>query len=125
VGSVTGELLDTTVIIDHLNGIRAATEVILRSETPGISVITWIEVLAGLRDASSEAQGRMLLSTLELFPLSDIVAEEVVRVRRERRLKLPDAMIWATARVHGLTLVTRNTKDLPASDPSVRVPYTV
>jgi predicted nucleic acid-binding protein len=122
---VTGELLDTTVIIDHLNGIRAATEVILRSETPGISVITWIEVLAGLRDASSEAQGRMLLSTLELFPLSDIVAEEVVRVRRERRLKLPDAMIWATARVHGLTLVTRNTKDLPASDPSVRVPYTV
>jgi predicted nucleic acid-binding protein len=125
VGSVTGELLDTTVIIDHLNGIRAATEVILRSETPGISVITWIEVLAGLRDASSEAQGRMLLSTLELFPLSDIVAEEVVRVRRERRLKLPDAMIWATARVHGLTLVTRNTKDFPASDPSVRVPYTV
>jgi predicted nucleic acid-binding protein len=67
----------------------------------------------------------MLLSTLELFPLSDIVAEEVVRVRRERRLELPDAMIWATARVHGLTLVTRNTKDLPASDPSVRVPYTV
>jgi predicted nucleic acid-binding protein len=125
VGSVTGELLDTTVIIDHLNGIRAATEVILRSETPGISVITWIEVLAGLRDASSEAQGRMLLSTLELFPLSDIVAEEVVRVRRERRLELPDAMIWATARVHELTLVTRNTKDFPASDPSVRVPYTV
>jgi predicted nucleic acid-binding protein len=122
---VTGELLDTTVIIDHLNGIRAATEVILRSETPGISVITWIEVLAGLRDASSEAQGRMLLSTLELFPLCVIVAVVVVRVRRERRLELPDAMIWATARVHGLTLVTRNTKDFPASDPSVRVPYTV
>jgi predicted nucleic acid-binding protein len=122
---VSGELLDSTVLIDHLNGIRAATEVIALAEAPGISVVTWIEVLAGLRDAASEDEGRRLLSTLELFPLSPAVAEEAVRVRRERRLKLPDSMIWATARVHGLTFVTRNTKDFATSDPLVRVPYTL
>jgi predicted nucleic acid-binding protein len=122
---VSGELLDSTVLIDHLNGIRAATEVIALAEAPGISVVTWIEVLAGLRDAASEDEGRRLLSTLELFPLSPAVAEEAVRVRRERRLKLPDSMIWATARVHGLMFVTRNTKDFATSDPLVRVPYTL
>ena len=48
-----------------------------------------------------------------------------MRLRRERRLKLPDALIWATARRHGSLLVTRNTKDFPKDDPGVRVPYSI
>ena len=44
---------------------------------------------------------------------------------RDHRLRLPDAIIWATARVAGAVLVTRNTKDVPAGDPAVRVPYSV
>jgi predicted nucleic acid-binding protein len=51
------------------------------------------------------------------------VAEEAVRIRRQRRLKLPDAIILATARVHGLVLVTRNTKDFDPADPAIRIPY--
>jgi hypothetical protein len=40
-------------------------------------------------------------------------------------MKLPDAIIWASARCNGRLLVTRNTKDFPAGDPVVRYPYEV
>ena len=46
-----------------------------------------------------------------------------VELRRERRLRLPDAIIWATARCAGCLLVTRNTGDFPEDEPDVRVPY--
>lgn len=51
------------------------------------------------------------------------VAQEAVRLRRAGRLRLPDAIIYATARVHGRTLVTRNTRDFPEGEPGVDVPY--
>ncbi|MGI8926997.1 MAG: PIN domain-containing protein [Tepidiformaceae bacterium] len=122
-GPVTSEVLDSTILIDHLNGISAATAAIAALEAPAISVMTWIEVVAGLRDAVSERRGRQLLSTLPVIPLSEAVAEAAVVIRRARPLKLPDAVILATARHLGCPLVTRNTRDFPAEDPDVRVPY--
>ena len=52
------------------------------------------------------------------------IAERAASLRRERpRLKSPDAIILATALVRGRVLVTRNTKDFPATMPGIRVPY--
>ena len=122
-GTVSAEVLDSTIIIDHLNGVARATALIDAAESPVISIVTWIEVMTGLLDEGSETRGRRLMAAFELVPLSAEIAEETVRVRRERRLKLPDAIILATARARGLTLVTRNTKDFSIDDPSIRVPY--
>jgi hypothetical protein len=36
---------------------------------------------------------------------------------------MPDAIILATAKCHGLTLATRNTKDFDPADPGIVVPY--
>jgi predicted nucleic acid-binding protein len=44
-------------------------------------------------------------------------------LRRDHRLKLPDAIIWASAQVHAMLLVTRDTKGFPAGDPGVPMPY--
>jgi len=46
-----------------------------------------------------------------------------VALRREYRLNLPDAVIWASAITENCLLVSRNTKDFPASQPGVRFPY--
>lgn len=70
-----------------------------------------------------ETRLRELLRRFAILPVTLEVADEAALIRRERRLKLPDAIILATARVHELVLVTRNTKDFPADDPMVRVPY--
>jgi hypothetical protein len=38
-------------------------------------------------------------------------------------LKIPDAIIWASAEEEGCLFVTRNTKDFPADHPGIRFPY--
>lgn len=119
-------LLDSVVIIDHLNAIEPATR-FLAEHGPecAISVITRAEVLAGFDDAHAA----LAIELLDLFPTLPITAEIAdlaARFRHRERLKLPDAFQAALARHHALTLVTRNTRDfgaVPGLD--VVVPYTV
>ena len=116
-------VLDTNILVDYLNGVVAAKTEIARYERPLISLITWMEVLVGAEHTDDQ---RLLTSFLHRFQTAAIdvaVAEHAVALRRQRRVRLPDAIIWATARRHDCLLVTRNTRDFPTDDPSVRVPY--
>ena len=72
-----------------------------------------------------ERRRQQLLQRFKTVELEPDVAEEAARIRRLERVKLPDAIIWASARCTGRLLVTRNTKDFPAGDPGVRHPYVV
>jgi predicted nucleic acid-binding protein len=118
-------LFDTNILIDYLNGMDAARTEYERHERRSISVITWAEVLVGVRDAAEEQATRGFLATFDVAPADVEIAEEAVRLRRERRIRLPDALVWATARRRGALLITRNTKDFPSDDPGVRIPYTL
>ncbi len=116
-------LLDSCILIDHLRGNVAATEFLLQTRGAAISHITWIEVMVGAADPEGERPLRALLSGFRVIPVDTDVAEEAVHLRRSRRVKLPDAIIWATARVHRLELATRNTKDFAPDEAGVTVPY--
>jgi predicted nucleic acid-binding protein len=118
-------LFDTNILVDYLNGVDEARREYERHERRSISVITWAEVLVGTRSAADEQATRGFLATFEVVPADVEVAEEAVRLRRRRRIRLPDALVWATARRRGALLVTRNTRDFPGDDPGVRVPYTL
>ena len=115
-------LFDTNILIDFLNGAAPAREEIARYEEPAISVVTWMEVMVGAAPATAEAT-KVFLSGFRIIPLDDIVAGEAVELRRQHRMKLPDAIVWASARVEHRLLITRNEKDFPVSDPGVRSPY--
>jgi len=117
-------LLDSNILVDHLRGYPQATAEIERYEDPAISIVTWIEVLVGVADDYSEPT-RRFLDDFTVVGLDDGVAERAVAIRRTHRMKLPDAVIWATAQLTGRLLVTRNTRDFPADDPGVRAPYTL
>ena len=67
--------------------------------------------------AGTLASAGFTVSGWNRSPLTPEVAEEAVRLRKEHHLKLPDAIIYATARAHGCLLVTRNTKDFSAREP--------
>jgi predicted nucleic acid-binding protein len=115
-------LFDTNILIDYLNAIPEAREELNRYTDRAISIITWMEVMAGA-EGRLEAPTRSFLDGFETIGLDARIAEKAVALRRERRIKLPDAVIWASAQVNGMLLVTRNTKDFPAGDPGVRAPY--
>jgi predicted nucleic acid-binding protein len=116
-------LFDTNILIDYLNGIPDAGKEIGRYRQKAISLITWMEVMAGAT-AQDEAVIKAFLSQFELLPIDSTVSAEALAIRRTRRIKLPDAIILATARTGDRLLITRNTKDFPAGlDPDVRLPY--
>jgi predicted nucleic acid-binding protein len=116
-------LFDTNILIDYLNGVPEAGKEIGRYREKAISLITWMEVMAGAT-AQDEQLIRAFLSQFELLPIDGTVATEAVAIRRTRRIKLPDAIILATARSGGRLFITRNTRDFPAGlDVDVRMPY--
>jgi predicted nucleic acid-binding protein len=115
-------LLDSNILIDFLQGIDVAKVELGRYEDPAVSIVSWIELLAGAT-AANEIRVREFLASFETIALDRDIAEEAALLRRTQRIKLPDAVIWASARTQGRLLVTRNTKDFPADDPGVRLPY--
>ncbi len=117
-------LLDSVIVIDHLNEIQAATEFMrLHGDLSAISIITRAEVLAGC-DETREGPVRSLLAHFPCLPLTVEIADLAAKLRRSERLKLPDAFQAAVAIHHDLTLVTRNTRDFhPGGRCSVLTPY--
>ncbi|RDU97526.1 type II toxin-antitoxin system VapC family toxin [Trinickia dinghuensis] len=115
-------LFDTNILIDYLGGVAAAKKELARYEERAISVITWMEVLVGT-PVDDQAAIRSWLSSFHVIGLDSEIASRAVEIRKRRRIRLPDAIVWASADTHSLLLVSRNTKDFPADEPGVRVPY--
>lgn len=125
---MSGFAFDSNILIDTLRGIPKARAEIERAKQQGrlwISRMVWIEVLSkgegeGLRRA------QILLSGFGVDEVDEEIAARAAALRRERpRLKLPDAVILATALTRGRVLVTRNTRDFPAEMPGIRIPYSL
>ena len=98
-------LVDTDYFVDHLRG---AHELRRGGHRLFYSVITRAELFAGTTGSDLVVR---LLSAFRELPVDREVAEHAGRIRRESGLRLPDAVIAATAVVHGLALATRNRRD--------------
>ena len=119
-------LLDSVILIDHLNGIEKATRFILelQPEQTAVSVITRAEILAGLREDDKKVV-LPLLDQYKLLIIDQPVADMAADLRRVHRWKLPDAFQAALALHHKIKLTTRNTKDFdPKKFDFVEIPYT-
>jgi hypothetical protein len=117
-------LFDTNILIDYLRGIPQARAACDRHADRAISIVTWMEVMAG-STADNESDARSFLQNFYTLPLDPNVAERAFLLRRTNRIKLPDAIIQATAEDSGRLLITRNTRDFPAGTPGVQVPYSL
>ena len=115
-------VFDTNIVIDALNGLQAADDEYLLYKRVFVSLITWIEVMVGAEQDDQTAK-MFMQNSFTILPITQEVAERAVLLRQERRIKLPDAIIQATAQVHHAVLVTRNSKDFPEGTAGVRLPY--
>ena len=116
-------VFDTNILIDYLNGEEAALRELSLYQSKFISVITYMEVLVGAVNSQEEVVIRSFLASFELKQLTANIAERVIKIRKAHRMKIPDAIVYATAQQEGCILVTRNTKDMKEDWPDVRVPY--
>ncbi len=116
-------VFDTNILVDYLNGVSEAADEFQRYDTRLISQVSWMEVLVGCRSNEEERLVRAFLDTFEVVSIDGMVAESAVMLRRASRMRLPDAIVYATAKTRQTLLVTRDKRDFPVDAPDVRVPY--
>jgi predicted nucleic acid-binding protein len=93
-------------------------------QTPTISVITEIEALSWINpDKSKEQIVKSFIQDAIVLALTSAVVTQCVSIRRSQKIKIPDAIMAATAMVHSLTLITsdsdfNNIDGLQVIDPS-------
>lgn len=117
-------IFDTNIVVDWLRERPQARQELRRYQRHRISRITWTEVLAAEPVETREVV-RDLIAPFEVVEVDGRIAAAAADLRSRTRMKLLDALILATAQVHGVILVTRNTRDFPAALPGIRVPYTL
>jgi hypothetical protein len=85
---------------------------LLKEESPIISAITEIELLCWktATEKDLEVLNDFINDSL-VIELEQPIKLKTAEIRKTFRIKLPDAIIAATALVYGLTLVTRNSED--------------
>ena len=110
-------LLDSNVLIDALAGLPHGVRVLREArQRSGLSVIysaiIRIELL-GFPNLSQteEAAIRRLLNEFEEVPISNAVIERTIQIRKAVRIKVPDALIAASAETVQAIVVTRNIAD--------------
>jgi len=108
---------DTNIAIYLLNGELSETaertiQELMYKGTPSVSIISEMELL-GFKGISDEEyqNGVALLSTMTILPLSSSIKDKTIEIKRSIKIKLPDAIIAATAIIHDLSLLSRNEKD--------------
>jgi len=106
--------MDTNVIIGFFGTtLPLAGKRFVAGLVPAISVITQIELFASPKSSADELLrlNEFVKTAFIYHVLDEAVVRQIIAFRRQRKMEVPDAIIAATALVHGLTLLTRNTKD--------------
>ncbi|MBI5856669.1 MAG: type II toxin-antitoxin system VapC family toxin [Sphingobacteriales bacterium] len=98
-------LLDTNILVYALKGLPSVKPYF--EESCFISVITEIEIL-GVPGLSKKEYSirRSAIDFCTIIPLTTTVKNEAIRLKQQFKVKLPDAVIAATALIEGYTLVT-------------------
>jgi len=108
-------LIDTNVISDFFSaslpvrGMQFMDFVI--DDIPNISVISQIELLCWKTDTIKEQQVKDFIADSVIFNIKANIIAHCVSIRRNKKVKTPDAIIAATAMAHGYTLITNNERD--------------
>ena len=106
-------LIDTNVIIDNFgNKLTEKGKNLLYSIDITVSAITKIEVLGWIN--ATEDQLKPLYAFMEMatiLPINEAVIEKTIAIRQSKKIALGDAIIAATALVHNLIIISRNTSD--------------
>lgn len=109
-------LIDTSAVIKYLNeslpanGLQFIDEVI--DEQSQLSFISEIELQVWNPPNDQDLEiYKLFVHQADIIGIDEGIIAEAIRIRKHYQLKLPDAVIAATAITHNLTLIADNDKD--------------
>ncbi len=116
-------LLDSNIII-YLSKREIPLSFLDQFDEHCISIITYMEVLGyQFREPKEEAFIREMLEVFGILYIDQTIADMTIKIRKEFRIKLPDAIIAATAKVSNLHLATKNIDDFKNIDIQIANPF--
>ena len=124
-------LYDTDVLVWAMRGSKKAADVINRDNERIISAISYMELMQGSRNNRELLMNKSLLkkSGFTILPVNEAISHRAMVFIEEYSLKsglhLTDALIFATACEHSLTLCSGNEKhfrDIPSINAMVFKP---
>ncbi|MPQ56274.1 PIN domain-containing protein [Duganella sp. FT27W] len=124
-------LFDTNIIIDMLDGVPEALEVVAGGEYESkiISSINWMEVACQMTpERIADFRIKLLRLDIDVVQTSEQIMVRAAAIRRastkeNTKKTLPDCIIRATAEVENRIVITRNARDFGGPGPFVHVPY--
>lgn len=121
-------LIDTNIIIYHFNksipDVSRPKLIKIFKESFNISVITKMEFL-GFKNHTEKSfkKAKQLIEYADVIELDEEIIDTVIDLKRNKTIKLPDAIIAATAICNNWVLVTRNEKDFNNIDITIYNPF--
>ena len=109
-------LFDTDVLIWALRGSKAAAKEIDGDENRFISAVNYMELMQGARSKREQTMIKQFLNELDftVLPITEAISHRAMIFIEEHALRsgiqLADALVFATACEHSLTLCSANQK---------------
>ncbi len=122
------KLLDTNILIYLSKNELSLASFAKPDDELYISIITYMEALGYAFTLKTEENLiTSLCKNLIVINLNTAIVEEVIQIRRNKKIKLPDAIIAATASINKFDLVTRNTEDFKSVKTYINIinPFTI
>ena len=123
-------IVDTDILIDAALDIGEAKEClskISRKALPGVSVITYMELMVGCRNKKELSELDNFIARFQMFRLndrvSDVASELIHDYRLSHGLLIPDALIAATAISVECPLASKNQRDYRFIEKLHLLPY--
>ena len=111
----TQYLIDSNAVIDYLSGKLPLDGMNFMNgivnAIPKVSVITKIEVMGYNTPAADYQLLSDFINDAEVIELTESVVNQTIELRKQYKIKLPDAILAATALANGLVLISRNLSD--------------
>jgi predicted nucleic acid-binding protein len=108
-------LVDTNVVSDYFSASLPVAGIALLDAVidaiPKLSVISQIELLCWNTDKVTEQNVKEFISDSVVLDITPDVIRHCVALRKNKKIKTPDAIIAATALAHKLAIITNNEKD--------------
>jgi len=119
---MTAAYLDTNIIVGFFKGEDAIKAALERFDSLKIPATAYAEFMVGLKQESQrQAVDHVIDALFEIVHSDRQICHEAATLRRTMRLKMPDAMIYATVKARGGVLITRD-KDFDEKAEDVYVP---
>ncbi|MBI5915179.1 MAG: type II toxin-antitoxin system VapC family toxin [Bacteroidetes bacterium] len=115
-------LLDSNILVYCSKGQIDFQTIAQKYDHLFVSVITFMETLGfGFKNPAEKTLIETLLNALPIVQTDMDIANWVVNYRQQHKIKIPDAIILATARKLNAEVVTVNENDFNGIDPTVPI----